>query len=151
MATTDAAGVLRDRERVLAALLAEVRGLILLLDPPADDEPACELKLPAEREVPRLGKPAGAAPRLGLSLKPKAAPPEPGGSRRHRIAGALAAGPKGLAAIAEELDIPKGTMPGLVAHPWFEKTGRMKRDPYRLTALGREQALASGTASATTT
>jgi hypothetical protein len=99
---------------------------------------------------PRRGRPLEAVPRLSLNgraPKPAAQPAARGkaDSRRHQIARLLADGPKQLAAIAEALAFPHGSMSDLMKHPWFEKgPGRM--DPYRLTDLGRGQALAGSPA-----
>lgn len=63
--------------------------------------------------------------------------------RRLKIARRLEAGPVGPAELCRDLDIPRGSIVGVLRHPWFEKTGSGTRDPYRLTEEGRA-ALAAG-------
>jgi hypothetical protein len=94
---------------------------------------------------PRETPPGKAEPRRARGAGPKDDP------RRRAVAELLArSGPIQTAAIASRLNIPKGSMSGVLKCPWFEKAGPGKFEPYQLTDAGRAALAEPGAPSAAT-
>lgn len=117
--------------RVLAAVLGH--------SPAGDPAPGKPLPPSLRQGV------TGETPTPGERLSPQAACRE----RRLSIARLLLErGPLRMSDLKTGLPIPSGSMPGVLKHPWFERSGPSPRDPYRLTEEGRRAASSTPSANA---